>query len=253
MSEDVLNQPESYRPQQPKKNVEAMQKLLQKNDTVAAQNRRFLAQKGIVGFNIMGSPGSGKTTLLEQLIKTYDGDLTGDGGDLKGDVSEIAVLEGDLETSRDAERIRKQGVQAHQICTGSVCHLSAGMVAESLKQLNLDKVRLLFIENVGNLVCPSKFDLGTTTNIVAISIPEGDDKPIKYPVMIRMADVVVLTKTDLLTYFDFDVERCCREIKEINPKVVILETALSEPDGFRALWAYITKVLEKNRSGCADA
>lgn len=212
--------------------VDNMQSLLQKNDAVAEQTRAALSARGIIGINIMGSPGSGKTTLLEELISGYP-----------GVPEELAVLEGDLETSRDAERIRDRGIQAHQICTGSVCHLSAAMVAEALTHLKLDAVRYLFVENVGNLVCPSKFALGTALNIVAISVPEGDDKPIKYPVMIRMADLIVLSKIDLLPYFDFNRERCREEIAAINPHARILETAAGRPESFTTLWECIREAV----------
>ncbi|PLX99142.1 MAG: hydrogenase accessory protein HypB [Desulfuromonas sp.] len=210
------------------KAVEDMRSLLHKNDEVAAQTRKWLDSRQIFGINLMGSPGSGKTTLLESLIDCYQGDL-----------AELAVLEGDLETNRDADRIAGKGVQAEQICTGSVCHLSASMVAEALEKLSLPGVNTLFIENVGNLVCPSKFALGTHLNIVAVSVPEGDDKPIKYPVMIRTADIVVITKTDLLPYFNFNLERCRREIQEINPQAIILETAATNATGIEELWRCI--------------
>ena len=225
----VLMESSTDRPDQATtKTVDNMQNLLQKNDETAELTRARLAAQGVVGINIMGSPGSGKTTLLEELIAGYP-----------GRPEELAVLEGDLETSRDAERIRARGVQAHQICTGSVCHLSAAMVAEALTHLHLDPVRYLFVENVGNLVCPSKFALGTSLNIVTVSVPEGDDKPVKYPVMIRMADLVILSKTDLLPYFTFDLERCRSEIAAINPQAGILETATGRPESFAALWRTI--------------
>ena len=214
------------------KTVENLQNLLQKNADVAALTRKKLDRAQVFGVNIMGSPGSGKTTLLEGLIEHFPDDL-----------SALAVLEGDLETSRDADRITGKGVRAQQICTGSVCHLSAAMVAEVLENFSLSGVRFLFVENVGNLVCPSKFALGTHLNIVAVSIPEGDDKPIKYPVMIRMADLVVLTKTDLLPYFDFNLERCCREIGEINPRATILRTDARSGSGFPELWQAIREAV----------
>ncbi|MBN1957800.1 MAG: hydrogenase nickel incorporation protein HypB [Desulfuromonadales bacterium] len=224
-----MERTEDYLENKSKKTVESLENLLQSNDDIAAETRHFLDQRNIRGINIMGSPGSGKTTLLENLIAGY-----------AGNPEELAVLEGDLETNRDAERIRNRGVQAHQICTGSVCHLSAAMVSDALRCLNLDPVRYLFIENVGNLVCPSKFALGSHLNIVAVSIPEGDDKPVKYPVMIRTADIVLLTKIDLLPYFSFDEERCRAEIAAINPHARIFTTATDRPDDFSTLWGLIT-------------
>lgn len=210
--------------------VEHEQNLLSKNDHLAGHIRNRLDSLGIRGINLMGSPGSGKTALLEALIEHYPGDR----------LAELAVLEGDLATHRDADRINARGVRAEQICTGSACHLSATLVAEALIGVSLDRVKTLFIENVGNLVCPSKFALGTHLNLVAISIPEGDDKPIKYPVMIRAADLVVLTKTDLLPYFDFDVERCCGEIGQINHHARILMTSAKTGEGIAGLWQALT-------------
>lgn len=206
--------------------VEPQQNLLSNNDHLAGHIRNRLDSLGIRGINLMGSPGSGKTALLEALIDQYPADK----------LTELAVLEGDLATNRDADRINTRGVKAQQITTGSACHLSASMVAEALIGVSLEGVKTLFIENVGNLVCPSKFALGTHKNVVAVSIPEGDDKPIKYPVMIRVADVVVLTKADLLPHFDFNVERCKQEILQINHHAKILLTSAKTGEGIAELW-----------------
>ncbi len=230
-----MNQPTTPVENSNTKTVEDMRSLFKKNDQVADQTRIKLNERKIFGINLMGSPGSGKTTLLEGLIDQYQGQL-----------SELGVLEGDLATERDADRIRNKGVSAQQISTGSVCHLSAAMVSESMEQLPLDDIKVLFVENVGNLVCPSKFALGTHKNIVAVSIPEGDDKPVKYPVMIRMADVVIFTKVDLLPHFDFDLERSTREIKEINPNALILQTDIKTKHGFAELWKEILGWAQKN-------
>ena len=206
--------------------VDPQQSLLSNNDHLAGHIRKRLDRLGIRGINLMGSPGSGKTALLETLIDQYP----------QGDLSELAVLEGDLATNRDADRILAKGVKAQQITTGSACHLSASLVAEALIGVSLEGVKTLFIENVGNLVCPSKFALGTHINVVAVSIPEGDDKPIKYPVMIRAADIVVLTKADLLPHFDFNMERCRQEIQQINHHAQVLVTSAKTGDGVGELW-----------------
>ena len=206
--------------------VEPQQSLLSNNDHLAGHIRKRLDSLGIRGINLMGSPGSGKTALLEAMIDQYPQD----------DLSELAVLEGDLATNRDADRILAKGVKAQQITTGSACHLSASLVAEALIGVSLEGVKTLFIENVGNLVCPSKFALGTHINVVAVSIPEGDDKPIKYPVMIRAADIVVLTKTDLLPHFDFNMGRCRQEIQQINHHVRVLVTSAKSGEGIKELW-----------------
>ncbi len=206
--------------------VEPQQNLLSNNDHLAGHIRKRLDSLGIRGINLMGSPGSGKTALLEALIDQYPADK----------LTELTVLEGDLATSRDADRINTRGVKAQQITTGSACHLSASMVAEALIGVSLEGVKTLFVENVGNLVCPSKFALGTHKNVVAVSIPEGDDKPIKYPVMIRVADIVLLTKADLLPHFDFNVERCRQEIEQINHHAKVLVTSAKTGEGISELW-----------------
>ncbi len=189
--------------------VTVLQSLLSENDHQAAHNRTHFDSHGVFAVNLMSSPGAGKTALLEATIESL------------GDAYRIAVIEGDLETENDAERIRACGVEAIQIATGSACHLDAHMVHTALHQLDLDPVDILFIENVGNLVCPASFDLGQHRNITLLSVPEGDDKPAKYPVMFRAADLVLLTKTDLLPYLsDFRperAERCLRELASESP------------------------------------
>jgi hydrogenase nickel incorporation protein HypB len=176
--------------------VEVLQNLLGENDHQAAHNRYHFDHQGVLAINLMSSPGAGKTSLLEATIEAL------------GEGLRIAVIEGDLETENDAERIRAKGVEAIQIATGSACHLDAHMVHDALHRLDLTGVDILFIENVGNLVCPASFDLGQHRNVTLLSVPEGDDKPAKYPVMFRAADLVLLTKTDLLAYIDdFDPER----------------------------------------------
>lgn len=184
--------------------VEVLQSLLGENDHQAAHNRAHFDARGLLAVNLMSSPGAGKTSLLEATIDAL-------GGELK-----IAVVEGDLETENDAERIRAKGVEAIQIATGSACHLDAHMVHDALHRLNLSGVDILFVENVGNLVCPASFDLGHHRNVTLLSVPEGDDKPAKYPVMFRAADLVLLTKADLLPVLDdFDAERAQRYLREL--------------------------------------
>ena len=176
--------------------VEVLRSLLGENDHQAAHNRYHFDSHGVLAVNLMSSPGAGKTSLLEATIEALGKGLR------------IAVIEGDLETENDAERIRAKGVEAIQIATGSACHLDAHMVHDALHRLDLIGVDILFIENVGNLVCPASFDLGQHRNVTLLSVPEGDDKPAKYPVMFRAADLVLLTKTDLLPYLDdFDPDQ----------------------------------------------
>ena len=189
--------------------VEVLSSLLSENDHQAAHNREHFDRHGVLAVNLMSSPGAGKTSLLEATIEALRGELR------------IAVIEGDLETENDAERIRAHGVPAVQIATGSACHLDAHMVHDALHRLDLDAIDLLFIENVGNLVCPASFDLGQHRNLTLLSVPEGDDKPAKYPVMFRAADRVLLTKADLLPVLDdFDPERaegCLRDLASEAP------------------------------------
>jgi len=163
-----------------------MEGLLHANDHAAAHNRTHLDEHGVLAINLMSSPGSGKTSLLEATIEELGNDYR------------IAVVEGDLETENDARRIRSKGVPAIQISTGSACHLDAHVIHGALHELGLNDIDLLFIENVGNLVCPAAFDLGQHCNVVLLSVPEGDDKPAKYPVMFRKADLLLLSKSDLL-------------------------------------------------------
>jgi hydrogenase nickel incorporation protein HypB len=170
--------------------VEVLSSLLSENDHQAAHNREHFDRHGTLALNLMSSPGAGKTSLLEATIEALADELR------------IAVIEGDLETENDAKRIRAKGVPAIQIATGSACHLDAHMVHDALHQLDLREIDVLFIENVGNLVCPASFDLGQHRNVTLLSVPEGDDKPAKYPVMFRAADLVVLSKADLLPVLD---------------------------------------------------
>ena len=191
------------------KTVEVITKILSKNDEEAAHNRKHLDEKGIFCINLMSSPGSGKTTLLETTIKS--------------NLFKIGVVEGDLETNKDADRIIKAGAKAHQITTGSACHLDATMVHKGLHHLPLEELNLVFVENVGNLVCPASYDVGSHLNVVLLSTPEGSDKVAKYPVMFRAADLVIITKSSLKKYFDFDSNDVIEDVRKLNPKADIIE------------------------------
>lgn len=191
--------------------VEVLKGLLDANDHQAAHNREHFARHGALAVNLMSSPGAGKTALLEATADALAGELR------------IAVIEGDLETENDAERIRQKGVPAVQISTGSACHLDAHMVHSALHELDVDDVDIVFIENVGNLVCPASFDLGQHMNVTLLSTPEGHDKPAKYPVMFRAADLVLVSKSDLLPVLeDFDpayAEDCLRQLASTAPLI----------------------------------
>ncbi|KTC86564.1 hydrogenase nickel incorporation protein HypB [Legionella brunensis] len=209
------------------KMVQVEQDLLSKNDQFALANRHTFLKNKIIAINLMSSPGSGKTTLLVRTIS-----------DLKNQIS-IAVVVGDQQTDYDAEKIKSTGAQAIQINTGKVCHLDAHMVGHSLETLVLQEGNILFIENVGNLVCPALFDLGETYRIVILSVTEGDNKPLKYPEMFRKADLLILTKTDLLPYVEFDVYKCLDYARRINPSVEACSLSARTGEGLMSWYEWL--------------
>jgi hydrogenase nickel incorporation protein HypB len=198
------------------------QDILSKNDAFAAANRARLRDGGILALNLMSSPGAGKTTLLEATLARLKDEMP------------VAVIEGDQETANDAERIRRTGVAALQVNTGRGCHLDAHMIGHALDGLRCPKGGVLFIENVGNLVCPATFDLGETGRVAILSVTEGDDKPLKYPDMFAAADLMVLSKVDLLPHVDFDVSRCVGHARDVNPEIETLEISARTGDGIEA-------------------
>ncbi len=202
--------------------------VLAKNDGLAAHNRAWLAERGIIALNLMSSPGAGKTTLLERTIAAID--------------RPVSVIEGDQETLFDAERIRAAGARAVQVNTGTGCHLDASMVARALEQLRPERDGIVFIENVGNLVCPALFDLGELRKVVVISVTEGDDKPLKYPHMFAAADLVVINKTDLLPYVDFDMERLAADARKLNPDVELVPVSAKTGDNLAAWLAWLASI-----------
>jgi hydrogenase nickel incorporation protein HypB len=201
--------------------------ILSKNDAYAAANRRAFARQGIFALNFVSSPGSGKTSLLVRTIK-----------DLAGRVA-ISVIEGDQQTSNDAERIRATGAPALQINTGKGCHLDAHMVGHALETLKPAANSALFIENVGNLVCPAAFDLGEAHKVVVLSVTEGEDKPLKYPDMFAASDVMLLNKSDLLPHIDFDVAACMWSALRVNPKLEIFTVSARSGEGLPEFYAWI--------------
>ena len=217
--------------------VEVNRSLLEANQKQAHANRHHIEAMGAVAINLISSPGSGKTTLLEKTIEA-----------LKDTVS-IGVIEGDIETERDADRIRAKGIPAVQLTTGGACHLDAPMVHGGLHVLEHlgkgKKFDLIFIENVGNLVCPATFDLGEHQRVVLLSVPEGSDKPAKYPATFRSADLILITKTDLLPYFDFSMDEAKKESEALKPGAPILALASTTGEGV-ALWLDYLKGLLKH-------
>jgi hydrogenase nickel incorporation protein HypB len=220
------------------KDVIVLRDLLATNKQAAAAIRAELRRRGILAVNLLSSPGSGKTTLLESLAGRFEGRRR------------MAVIEGDIETERDAERIRAKGVPAWQITTGGACHLEAKMVAKVLGEVPA-AVDFLFIENVGNLVCPASFDLGEELRCVLLSSPEGDDKPAKYPQAFLTADCLVLTKSDLLPHLPFDPARAAAEARSIKPGLRVFEVSALRGEGMEALAAYFVEALERLRSAGA--
>jgi len=217
--------------------IEVLQGLLHANDHQARHNREHFERHSVLAINLMSSPGAGKTALLEATI------------DLLGEDVRIAVVEGDLETENDAKRIREKGVPAVQISTGSACHLDAHMVHTALHQIDLDDIDLLFIENVGNLVCPASFDLGQHLNVTLLSTPEGDDKPGKYPVMFRAADMVLISKADLLEVLDdFDPETARKYLRQLASTAPLIEVSSKSGSGMPDWLDWISNGLA-NRTG----
>lgn len=214
--------------------------LFAANDALAKANREHFDSNRIVALNLISSPGSGKTTLLEHTIEALKSEMN------------IGVIEGDIETERDAERIRKKGVPVIQLTTGGACHLDASMIHKGFHQLEKepegDKIDLLFIENVGNLVCPSTFDLGEHERVVLVSVPEGPDKPAKYPKAFTSSQTFLITKTDLLPYFDFPVPEAIGDALSLNPELRTMELSSTTGDGMEIWLDYLRQLVQAAQS-----
>ena len=205
--------------------------ILTKNNRLAQGNRTLFSAKQIFALNLVSSPGSGKTTILERTLR----DL--------GSKFGCAVIEGDQQTDNDAMRIAATGVPVKQVNTGAGCHLDAHMVSHAVEGFDLDSLELLFIENVGNLVCPASFDLGENHKVAVLSVTEGEDKPLKYPQMFRAADVMLLNKTDLLPYLDFDLEKCKEMARRVSPGILIFEVSSKTGAGMDDWYGWLTERL----------
>lgn len=223
--------------------VTVLKNLLAKNDSQAEHNRNHFDARKVLAINLMSSPGSGKTALLEATIKRLSGSLG------------LAVIEGDLETENDAVRIRAHGVPAHQITTGTACHLDAHLIHDALHHIDLSSIDILFIENVGNLVCPASFDLGHHLNVTLLSTTEGDDKPAKYPVMFRAADLMLITKSDLLPFLDdFSPERAEQALRNLASKAPVfnLSSRQNDDSGLDAWIDWLHEQLQAHRNKLAQ-
>ncbi|MGV8981407.1 hydrogenase nickel incorporation protein HypB [Clostridium sp.] len=214
--------------------IKVVTNILQTNDEITFKNKKILDEKGIYVINLMSSPGSGKTSLLERIIAK-----------LKNDIN-IAVIEGDIYTTKDAQRIEAQGVPVIQINTGGACHLDGEMIKGALNQLSLNKVDLLVIENVGNLVCPAEFEIGEDIKIAVLSTTEGNDKPLKYPLMFEKSGAVILNKLDLIEFTDFDKDEFYRDIKSLNANADTFETSCVKNQGIDEICSWlISKIKNK--------
>jgi hydrogenase nickel incorporation protein HypB len=213
----------------PSKLIEVQQSILSQNERLAERNRGFFKAKKLFVVNLLSSPGSGKTALIERTLTD------------RGSTMKIGVIVGDLQTENDANRIRAKGVPAVQITTGTACHLDAHMVEHALEKLNLDGLKILLIENVGNLVCPASFDLGEDSRVVLLSVTEGEDKPLKYPAIFLNADLVIVNKTDLAKAAQFDRNTALENIRAVAPKAQVLEVSARTGDGMEAWYAFLEK------------
>lgn len=202
--------------------IEITQSILSKNERLAERNRGFFLAKGLLVLNVLSSPGAGKTALIERMLVDLGATLP------------TVVIVGDLATDNDAQRLRCTGTEAVQITTGNACHLEAAMVSQAVQQLHLDGIQLLVIENVGNLVCPAAYDLGEDLRVVVFSVTEGEDKPLKYPTMFKIADVVIINKIDIAEVVGFDRETALRNIQQIAPQSQILEVSALTGQGMAA-------------------
>ncbi len=216
------------------KTISLEAEILAKNDKLAERNRGWFEGRNILALNLVSSPGSGKTTLLERTIRDLSADLP------------ISVVEGDQETVNDAERIRNTGCSVVQINTGTGCHLEADMLARGLKELKPVINSVVMIENVGNLVCPALFDLGEKCKVAILSVTEGEDKPLKYPHMFRASDVMILNKSDLLPYVDFDVSACIDNAREVNPDIQVFELSATSGEGMQAWYDWLQNQVLSN-------
>lgn len=219
--------------------IQVEQDILSKNNAYAARNRAMLAERGVLALNLLSSPGSGKTTLLVATIARLSGKYS------------MTVIEGDQQTSADADRIRATGIRAVQINTGKGCHLDGHMVGHALEKLDPERESIVFIENVGNLVCPAAFDLGEAHKVAILSVTEGEDKPLKYPDMFAAANLVLLNKIDLLPHLDFRIDQAIANARRVNPRAVVLQVSAKTSEGMDAWLAWLEGARLMQAAGAA--
>jgi hydrogenase nickel incorporation protein HypB len=217
--------------------IQVVRKILEANEQMSSDLQSTFASHSILALNLMSSPGAGKTALLERTLADLRGEFT------------MAVIEGDIQTTNDAERIAATGAQTLQINTDGACHLDSSMVLEAVNRTDLEKLDILFIENVGNLVCPAAFNLGEDCKIAILSVPEGDDKPEKYPTMFEQAGVLLVNKIDLLPYLDFDTERIRSSIGRINRDLRVFELSARTGEGMEAWYDWLRSAVADKKTG----
>jgi hydrogenase nickel incorporation protein HypB len=218
-------------------NISVMQNVLQANDQIAEENRRLFKKNHNLVLNLMSSPGAGKTSLLEKTAELLRGKLR------------MAVVVGDLETTRDADRIRKYGISAIQLTTGTACHLDANMVAQALPHLDLNGTDILVVENVGNLVCPAEFIVGEDYKIMILSVTEGDEKPLKYPMMFHESKLMIINKIDLVQYTNFNVDEAKANARKINPDIEIIEISCTTGTGLDQWMVWLNDRYQQKLNG----
>ena len=217
------------------KQIDVQKDILSANEAIALENQRLFSQNGIFVLNLMSSPGAGKTTLLERTIE------------LLKDTLNLGVIEGDIATSYDAERISSHGIPVVQINTGGACHLESTMIKTALSEFNLETLDLLIIENVGNLVCPAEFNLGEDAKVMVLSVTEGEDKPLKYPLMFRLAKALIINKTDLLPYTNCRTEKIVTDVTSLNPELTIFETSCTQNTGLDRWKGWLEEEVHKKK------
>jgi hydrogenase nickel incorporation protein HypB len=220
-----------------KARVEVVEKILSANDQLAEENRQTLNTSGVYALNMMASPGAGKTSLIEKTIRRLS------------DRYQLGVIDGDIATSIDADRAAAAGAQAVQVNTGGECHLDAVMLKGALAQMDLGAIQLLIVENVGNLICPASFQLGTHMSVLIASVPEGDDKPYKYPGMYRGVDALVINKTDLLPYVEFNMDYFREGVEALNPGLITFPLSCRTGEGLQGWIDWLTGALEAHQTG----